>query len=248
MDSASGWVPTSAAQARRDAVTALLDEPRKRSSQPTATVSNPIETDCFNTVGPTACSDSEPSLPVGWSNGNAAVPQSGRRSLTSQATLYSWTRWTGTTFSTDTGPQNGATYREGDYYFYMETSSPRQPGDQFLLTYSAAAGNCSQYGIDTVAFKYHMYGSDIDTLLVAAGTYDPTASGFAWTKSGAQGNLWFAASVTLGTATQGADAVSFIGRRGASWAGDIAIDEVRECRWWMLNGSAPDTHTHTHTH
>lgn len=40
---------------------------------------------------------------------------------------FDWTRWTGRTSSDDTGP-DGA--KEGKYYLYIETSSPRKQDDR----------------------------------------------------------------------------------------------------------------------
>ena len=73
---------------------------------------------------------------------------------------------TGTTPSSDTGPSAGVD-GSGSYYF-AEVSSPRVPGDVFTLAYDGSA--CSSLGllISTVAFHYHMYGSNTGELRLAS--------------------------------------------------------------------------------
>ena len=76
---------------------------------------------------------------------------------------------------------------------YIETSSPRRPGDKAMLAspkYSSATGKCLQ-------FWYHMYGSHIGTLnvyikriLLGRVTYS-----LSWSRSGNHGNQWWIGQV-----------------------------------------------------
>ncbi|CAH3189514.1 unnamed protein product, partial [Porites evermanni] len=68
---------------------------------------------------------------------------------------FDWLRRSGSTPSSNTGPSTDHTTSSSvGYYMYIETSSPRRPGDKAMLAspkYSSARGKCLQ-------FWYHMYG------------------------------------------------------------------------------------------
>ena len=74
-------------------------------------------------------------------------------------------------------------------YLYIETSSPRRPGDVARLQ-SPVSYNRSYCFI----FWYHMFGSSIQTLdIYAQGASDYKQ--LKWTMSGNQGNRWHKADV-----------------------------------------------------
>eukprot|EP00966_Prymnesium_polylepis_P147730 3412610-Prymnesium_polylepis.1 len=144
--------------------------------------------------------DFSTSSSAGWSTGGGNPP-------------YAFTRLSGGTPSGSTGPLSGA--GGSGYYYFAETSSPRSQGDRFALAYDGSL--CASTGqIATVTFSYHMYGATTGTMrvLTAAGT--PV-----WSASGNQGNTWH-----TGTASIYSASFQFEYRRGSSYTGDAAIDQV----------------------
>ncbi|MFD1163279.1 choice-of-anchor D domain-containing protein [Hwangdonia seohaensis] len=147
--------------------------------------------------------------------------------------IFNWTRDSGGTPSSNTGPSAG----NGDtWYMYIETSSPRSSGDTanfespcFDLTSSSSAN---------FSFWYHMYGSNIGSLHVELSTDNgstyPTSL---WSLSGNQGNTWTQVSLDLTPYVGSTVKVRFRGVRGSSWAGDIAIDNVGMT---TVSGSFPE--------
>ena len=74
----------------------------------------------------------------------------------------------------------------GDY-IYTEASSPRVPGDRFVI------GNGPYTSGNTICFSfwYHMYGEGMGSLLL--NDYDNTLLRF----DGDHGNIWRKASITI---------------------------------------------------
>jgi hypothetical protein len=130
---------------------------------------------------------------------------------------FDWTRQRGRTGSCGTGPSSAA---NGGYYIYIETSYPRRQGDMAelrsppLLTTSTTK----------MQFKYSMYGSTMGSLQLnvkpAGGTWSTV-----WSMTGNKGSGWKAAQIDLGS-YQSPVEVQFIGIRGWSYRGDIALDEI----------------------
>ncbi|XP_074632042.1 MAM and LDL-receptor class A domain-containing protein 1-like isoform X2 [Acropora palmata] len=99
----------------------------------------------------------------GWSQSNADV--------------FNWSRGTGNTPSTDTGPSSEQSSELG-YYMYIEASSPRREGDNAKLVLSLP-GNGE---LGCLSFYYHMYGENMGTLNVFIGNMK------VFTQSGDHGN------------------------------------------------------------
>ncbi len=136
--------------------------------------------------------------------------------------IFDWTRNSGGTASSSTGPSGDHTTGSG-YYMYIETSSPRVEGDYAILE-----GPCLDLtGSSTIdlTFWYHMYGSTIGTLDVEVSD-DCTSWTNVWSLSGNQSNAWYQASVNLDAYAGSVIKVRFIGTRGSSYTGDIAIDDI----------------------
>ena len=138
---------------------------------------------------------------------------------------YAWTRQSGTTPSTQTGPSAGA--GGGGAYWFVEASNPRKSGDLFGLAFDGSACSSSG-GISSITFKYHMYGHTMGTLelMTAAGT-------MAWSKSTDQGNTvgsngWqTSASVDINAAS-----FYFKYTRASDYYGDVRAHRSLQCRAW----------------
>jgi len=145
--------------------------------------------------------------------------------------VFDWTRDSGGTPSSSTGPSiDHTTGTSSGYYLFTESSSPRTQGDDAILE-----GPCIDLTAATRAnldLWYHMYGSGMGTLevQVASSTGGSCASlgGFAgvFGVSGNQGDQWHEANVDLAPYTGGSVRIRIIGVRGSSYTSDLAIDDV----------------------
>jgi len=99
---------------------------------------------------------------------------------------------------------------------YIETSSPRRKGDKAafkskpLMVTSPTA----------LKFKYHMYGSSMGSLKVTVGTQ------VHWQQSGNKGNSWRDGRIDLTPYVGSSVEITFVGERGSSYRGDLAIDKL----------------------
>ncbi|XP_052085693.1 MAM and LDL-receptor class A domain-containing protein 2-like [Mytilus californianus] len=132
---------------------------------------------------------------------------------------FDWTRRTGTTRSSSTGPTSAAS---GSYYIYTETSFPRSNGDTAVLT---TEDTNLQAGSWCLSFQYHMKGSSIGKLEVYAGDKSSSLTSI-WQKTGEQPDpdLWKTA--TLDIPSYSNPVITIEGVRGSSYRGDIAIDDI----------------------
>jgi len=126
-----------------------------------------------------------------------------------------YTGWYSGTYtpSSATGPQSGDV--TGGNFMYIETSSTGGP-----YTLTSECLDISALAAPALRYQYHMYGASM-------GTLDVTVNGDTlFTMSGDQGNQWNPHQIDL-SAYVGTDiTVVFIGSRGTSFTGDMAIDAV----------------------
>lgn len=131
-----------------------------------------------------------------------------------------WTRRTGSTPSSSTGPSSAS---EGSYYMYVEASSPNYPSKTTRI--ESPCFDLSGETAATFSFKYHMYGSNMGTLTLEATTDDNNWSSV-WSLSGNQGNSWQSASVNMDSYAGGTVKLRFVGTTGSSYRGDMAVDDI----------------------
>lgn len=134
-----------------------------------------------------------------------------------------WTRDSGGTPSSGTGPAGGA--NGSTWYVYLETSvgGANTAGDTAYLESAFIEGSSR-----TLTFFYHMYGTDMGTLNVDV-FHDGSWSNGVWSLSGQQqtsnGEAYTQATVNLG-AYSGAIRLRFRGVAAGGYRGDMAIDDV----------------------
>ncbi|KAJ7356090.1 hypothetical protein OS493_027017, partial [Desmophyllum pertusum] len=128
----------------------------------------------------------------------------------SYSDVFDWTRYAGSTSSSNTGPSSDHTSGSG-YYMYIETSN-RVSGDNAKLKLSVS-GNRE---LSCLTFYYHMYGDTMGTLTVFNG------NARVFRTSGNHSNYWLKAERTIYLA----NSVTFEGIVGSSYTGDLAIDDV----------------------
>lgn len=140
--------------------------------------------------------------------------------------VFDWTRDSGGTPSSNTGPSTG----NGDtWYMFIETSSPRSNGHTanlespcFDLT-SAATANFS--------FWYHMYGATIGGLYVELSTDNGSSyPNLLWSQTGqvqtSNGQAYNQINLDISAYVGQTVKIRFRGVAGTSYTGDIAIDNV----------------------
>ncbi len=133
-----------------------------------------------------------------------------------------WTRDSGGTPSSGTGPTTGAT---GTWYMYVEASSPNYPSKRAILN-----SPCLDLSTATSAnfnFSYHMYGAaDMGSLAVEASSNNGGSWTSLWSQTGNKGNVWLSASLDLSAYLGGTVQLRFNRLTGTTWQADIAIDNV----------------------
>lgn len=135
---------------------------------------------------------------------------------------FNWTRRSGGTPSTGTGPSSASA---GSYYAYMESSSPNYSSKRAIL--NSPCFDLSNESQATLTFKYHMYGSNnMGSLALEASTDNGSSWTSIWSKSGNQGNSWQTATVNMNSYAGNSVKLRFNGVTGTTWQGDMAIDAL----------------------
>ncbi|MGB0524978.1 MAG: T9SS type A sorting domain-containing protein [Flammeovirgaceae bacterium] len=172
----------------------------------------------LGTPPPTGCSSSISSFPYteSFESGTGAWSQGTGDNL-------NWTRDSGGTPSSNTGPSSGSA---GSFYMYVETSGNGTGYPNKTAYFNSPCFDLSGTSTATFAFDYHMYGSAMGTLRLQASTNNGSSWSTIWTQSGNQGNSWQSASVNLGSYTGGDVQLRFFATSGSSWSSDIAVDNI----------------------
>lgn len=131
-----------------------------------------------------------------------------------------WTRYTGSTGSSNTGPSSAA--EASAWYLYTEASS--NSNKSAWLT--SGAIDLSTRSNSRIRFSYHMYGGSMGSLSLES-SIDSINWTEIWNESGNQGDQWSQAAIDL-QAYDGESTVyfRFIGLTGNSFTSDMAIDQI----------------------
>ncbi len=134
---------------------------------------------------------------------------------------FHWLRRSGSTPSRDTGPTGAI---EGSHYAYVEASYGNHPNKK------AGLYSCFLFsGLNNpqIKFNYNMYGDAIGNLKLGL-SVDGINWNTEWGIFGNEGPIWKEATVNLQRyANEHTVYIRFLGETGRSWAGDIAIDNIR---------------------
>ncbi|MEM8907175.1 MAG: T9SS type A sorting domain-containing protein [Bacteroidota bacterium] len=135
---------------------------------------------------------------------------------------FNWTRRSGTTPSTNTGPS--AAYN-GNFYAYTEASGANHPNQMANLV-SPCFELCNSLNTQ-FTFGYHLYGSSMGTLNVQVTEDNGASWTTVWTRSGNSGDWWQTASINLSAYDGSVIQIRFNGITGSSFRSDMAIDDVQ---------------------
>ncbi len=181
--------------------------------------------------GPSGCSGGITSFPYteGFESGFGGWTQD-------SGDDFDWTRRSGTTPSSNTGPSGAF---EGSFYVYVETSAPNNP--QLTAILNSPCFDLSGETQATYTFNYHMTGNAVGVLRLEASTDGGTTWTEIWSRSGDQGNAWNDASVNLNTFAGASVQLRYRGTSGNSWQGDLVVDNIQ------LTAGAPPADTQAPT-
>jgi len=133
-----------------------------------------------------------------------------------------WTRKTGSTPSSFTGP---STASEGSFYMYTEASG--HSNEVAILT--SPRFDLTQIQNPTMYFKYHMYGSNMGTLVIEISTDNGASWNYMAGVNPGQGiDSWITLSLAsnLNTYTSNIVQLRLRGTTGNSFRSDIAVDDI----------------------
>jgi hypothetical protein len=137
----------------------------------------------------------------------------------STADNFDWTRRTGTTPTSSTGPPGA---NAGSWYIYTEADG-RSSGQQAIL--NSPCFNLTNRRNATFSFAYSMYGSNMGTLRFEASSNGTTWTTL-WTQTGNKGTGWLSASLDI-SAYEGSNVqFRFVGVRGNGTRSDMAVDNI----------------------
>ena len=137
-----------------------------------------------------------------------------------------WTRQSGSTPSTSTGPSAA---QDGSYYIYTESSSGSDPGYPNKTASLEFSANFAEVASPALTFYYHMYGAAMGNLYVDV--YDGTWHMGIWSRSGQQHTSytdpWTQAVVDLSAyGNLSSVKIRIRGVTGSNYTSDMAVDNV----------------------
>jgi hypothetical protein len=150
--------------------------------------------------------------------------------MQSSSDIFDWISFSGATTSAGTGPTDDLT--GGGNYMYIETSNPRVPGDDAIMTTPSI--DISTLNAAQLKFFAHMFGGATGTLSVDISDDAGTTYSNIFSASGDQGDQWNEVTVDLssysGSVMFKITANVSDDGSGVQYTGDIAIDnfELRE--------------------
>lgn len=135
-----------------------------------------------------------------------------------------WTRLSGSTPSTSTGPSSAP---EGLWYLYTEATG----NEKRTATLAGPCFDLSAVSDPQLSFWYHMYGLDMGSLSVELSDDSCSAWTIVWPesgqpKSGNQGNVWQEAQVDLSAYSGSTITIRFVGATGNGYRSDMAIEYI----------------------
>ncbi len=129
-----------------------------------------------------------------------------------------WTRYSGSTPSTATGPSSAI---NGNYYLYVESSAPNHPNKNARITSPAFTILSSNSKLD---FNFHMYGSGMGFFRMWIKDLTNGGSTLVISRQNDHGDVWFQSTVLLNNYVNSDVQFIFEGITGNTWRSDIAID------------------------
>ena len=141
-----------------------------------------------------------------------------------------WTDITGETPTDLTGPDSAF---EGEFYFFVETSTNGTGYPNKTAYFQSPTYDLSGQGSASFSFNYHMYGSNMGALKLQCSTNGNTSWVDLWAISGDQGNSWNSVTIDLDSYCGNELNLRFFYTSGTYYLGDVALDLL------VLDATAP---------
>jgi MAM domain, meprin/A5/mu/SprB repeat/Secretion system C-terminal sorting domain/Pregnancy-associated plasma protein-A len=135
---------------------------------------------------------------------------------------FNWTRRSGSTPTTLTGPSGAY---NGSRYWYTEASGGNAPNKTAILKTSKCL-TLNAMTNPVFEFYYHMYGNQMGSLSVEISLDNEQNWVSVWTLSGSQGNQWYKAIINLLPYRTDHTKIRIIGTTGSGECSDMAIDAM----------------------
>ncbi len=139
--------------------------------------------------------------------------------------VYSWqVSGTGTTPSSGTGPTSA---HSGTHFFFTEASYGSFTGTD-IADLTTPLVDVSGLTVPQLSFWYHMFGTNINKLVILASTNGTTwnpIDSLIGAQQASQAGAWLQRSVSLAGYNSTVQ-IRFQGTQGTSFAGDISIDDI----------------------
>lgn len=142
-----------------------------------------------------------------------------------------WTRDSGGTPSSGTGPTTGS---DGSFYLFTESSTS---GTGYPNKRAVLISNCIDLnGLSNplLEFDYHMYGATMGSLELLISDNNGITWTSLWSESGDQGNSWFTGGINLAAYNDEIVLLQFLATTGSNFTSDMAIDNIR------ISNDSPD--------
>ena len=129
-----------------------------------------------------------------------------------------WTRTSGTTPSSGTGPTAAF---DGTYYIFTEASG------NYSKTFNLISPLLSITSALDFSFNYHMYGSAMGSLTLYVSTNGGTSWQQLWSASGDKGTSWLSQTISLSSYLNSEIKLRFSGVTGTNYTSDMALDNFQ---------------------
>lgn len=153
-------------------------------------------------------------------NGTPPVNTSWETGVEGWSSTGLWTRFSGSTGSSGTGPSSA---QSGSFYYYIETSNGGSYAVSYLTSPIWGSGPDYRY----LNFYSHLYGVTIEKLGVEVrNVTDGGVFTEVFSKTGNIGNSWVAEKVDLSAYYGKEIEIRFMGQKGNNFTGDIGVDNI----------------------
>ncbi|MFT4943844.1 MAG: putative Ntn-hydrolase superfamily protein [Candidatus Paceibacteria bacterium] len=136
-------------------------------------------------------------------------------------TDFDWTRASGATETSNTGPTAAV---DGSFYLYTEASGSNIGFPAKRATLDSSCFDLTSLADPYLTFRYHLFGSLAGNLAVRVN--DGTGWNTLWLEQGNQGDMWNAANISLNAYSGQTIQIRMDSETGLSQRSDIAIDAI----------------------
>jgi len=135
-----------------------------------------------------------------------------------------WIVWSGRTDTENTGPDADVSQEQN--YIYIENTPSLCGINNLAVLQSKCLTILSNQGGCDMSFNYHMFGNEIESLILEISIDNGNTWEKLFEKSGNQGNRWFKQLVNLSSFDNELAILRFVATSSSGLTGDIALDNI----------------------